>query len=62
MSKNLTIPDTITEEEMLNRAIEGEEEWLSGAEFDDEASINFAELIQIVEAYGKIIDTTIFND
>lgn len=61
MNKKLTINKPLTEEEMLVKAIEGEADWLGGAEFDD-ISLEEAELQEAVEAYEEIIKTTEFDE
>lgn len=45
-----TINTVISEEELLRRAIEGEADWINGAEFDD-FSIEEAEIEDAVTAY-----------
>ncbi len=61
MSTNFKNNEGFTEEEMLERAIEGEADWLAGAEFDD-ISTEEAELTAAVEAYEEIIETTEFDE
>lgn len=60
MNTKLIINTPLTEEEMLTKAIEGEAQWLEGAEFDD-ISTEEAELQEAVEAYEEIIRTTDFD-
>lgn len=60
MNTKLIINTPLTEEEILAKAIEGEAQWLEGAEFDD-ISTEEAELQAAVEAYEEIIRTTDFD-
>ncbi|MBQ8931465.1 MAG: hypothetical protein IJ045_03430 [Ruminiclostridium sp.] len=60
MNKILIINAPLTEEEMLTKAIEGEAQWLEGAEFDD-ISTEEADIQEAVEVYEEIIRMTEFD-